>query len=212
MTSTRRITSLKKKNQNYFIFFIQLHLTIKILNLVVPILPNSSNFTNFQTARNRRFASLEDATMKSLLARERIERRISSALKLWSKPSKSLWIRVGRINHGRFNVISRFRFDAPTFRAHHRGIFLHVGWFSAPYGGGRGTKHMLPAVHSIYFATSSLSRTGKITEAKGKGSKGIGMVVKVEISKSGTKVLVGQPRVVEIDSDTLEQNLKENSN
>lgn len=65
MTSTRRITSLKKKNQNYFIFFIQLHLTIKILNLVVPILINSSNFTNFQTARNRIHSQRRDDEITS---------------------------------------------------------------------------------------------------------------------------------------------------
>lgn len=48
-----------------------------------------------------------------------------------------------------------------------RNIPMWGGLFCAARGGGQGTKHMLPAVHSIYFATSFLSRTGKITKGKG---------------------------------------------
>lgn len=102
------------------------------------------------------------------------------------------------------SMLSRASGSTHRHFAHTTAEYSYVGWFSVPYGGGQGTKHMLPAVHSIYFATSSLSRTGKITEAKGKGSwKGIG--VRWNFEKWNESWLVGQPRVVEveIDSDTL---------
>lgn len=74
------------------------------------------------------------------------------------------------------NVISRFRFSAPpTFRAHRReysicedSFVLYGNSSSSSYPVAIATKHMLPAVHSIYLATSSVvMRDGEIRDAEG---------------------------------------------
>jgi len=71
------------------------------------------------------------------------------------------------------NVISRFRFGAPpTFRAHRhsRSEYSTCGDSFVLYtaAGEIATKHMLPAVHSIYLATSSaVMRDGEIRDAEG---------------------------------------------
>lgn len=149
-------------------------------------------FTNFSNrgnkvdrVRSRRRDDEPGITTRFLHRPERIERRIS---RLWNSrlPSKSLWIRVGRINHGRFNVISRFRFDAPTFRAHHRGIFLCGVVFCTVR---RRTGHKAYAarcpLHLLRYVIS-------LSDGEDNRGQGKGIVERdrgeVEISKSGTKV------------------------
>lgn len=126
--------------------------------------------------RSRRREDEPEIRTRFLHRRERIERRISW---LWNSrlPSKSLWIRVGRINHGRFNVISRFRFDAPTFRAHHRGIFLCRVVFCTVR---RRTGHKAYAarcpLHLLRYVISLSD--GEDNRGQGKGIVGIGMRLK----------------------------------
>jgi len=74
------------------------------------------------------------------------------------------------------NVISRFRFGAPpTFRAHrHSRSEYSTGDSFVLYtaAGEIATKHMLPAVHSIYLATSSaVMRDGEIRDTEGEGPR-----------------------------------------
>lgn len=97
----------------------------------------------------------------------------------------NLQITAGHINHGPgfgiargLNVISRFRFGAPpTFRAGapRREYSTCVGIVSFCTAAGEkiATKHMLPAVHSIYLATSSADDARR-EDKRGCGAKGWG--------------------------------------
>lgn len=72
------------------------------------------------------------------------------------------------------NVISRFRFNAPTFRAHHREIFLRgVVSFC------RRTRHKAYAarcpLHLLRYVISRVARPRKITRDQEKGIYGTGI-------------------------------------
>lgn len=123
-----------------------------------------------------------------------MRRKTSSSPMAVSRQSKSRWTMSKSIDYGwsykswpgfgtGLNVISRFRFSAPpTFRAHRREYSICEDSFVLYGGSSRSssssssnnpvaiaTKHMLPAVHSIYLATSSVRDAGRraIRDAEG---------------------------------------------
>lgn len=114
----------------------------------------------------------------------------------------NLQITAGHINHGPgiargLNVISRFRFGAPpTFRrwrtAPEYSMCMGTVSFCTAAREKIATKHMLPAVHSIYLATSSADdarREDKREVAgrrgRGKESEGTSFVLSRSDRKSG---------------------------